>query len=247
MKLYFPDNIFTKVLLDQLDDELKDELIFNPSANITQFVKQSGSVGLIPTMDLITNKDLFVSKEIGISFEGPLSNSYIYYSDPSDFDEIKIAGDVSTVEIILSKILFNELYKKDIKINILTTLPAKDNNDNLILVGDNNFRDDRITKGISFAEQVVEIISAPFVNFILASTDKDSLKTCAIKMKNSINNGKQKSSKVNFDLASASFIHNNLDKVFFNFTDQDIEGIQQLIRLPFYYGILKDIIEMKFV
>jgi hypothetical protein len=247
MKLFFPENIFSRILINQLDEEFKSEIVFNPSVNITSLVKKNKTIGLIPTMDLVTNKDLFVSKDVGISFEGLLSNSYIYYSNRPDINEIKIAGDVSTVEIILSKILFRELYKKDISINILTKLPPQSNNENMITVGDDNFRDDRINNAISFAEEVVEIISAPFVNFILVSPDSDLLKEYAEKMKTSLNNGKQKSSKVNFDFASASFIQNNLDKVFFSFTEQDVEGINQLIRLPFYYGILKDIIEAKFV
>ena len=247
MKLFFPDNIFSRILINQFDEELKSNIVFNPSANITSMVKETETVGLIPMMDLITNKDLFVSKEVGISFEGTLSNSYIYYSNKSEFNEIKMAGDVSTVEIILSKILFNELYKKDININIQTKLPAKNNNDSFIIVGDDNFRDDRINSAISFAEEVVEIISAPFVNFILASPNSELLGDYSSKMKNHLNNGKEKSSKVDFDFAGASFIQTNLDKVFFKFTDQDIEGINQLIRLPFYYGILKDIIEVKFM
>lgn len=247
MNLFFPDNIFSRILINQFDEELKTKIVFNPSGNITSLVKENETVGLIPTMDIITNKDLFVSKEVGISFEGTLSNSYIYYSNKSDFNEIKIAGDVSTVEIILSKILFNELYKKDININIQTKLPAKENNDNFIIVGDDNFRDERINSAISFAEEVVEIISAPFVNFILASPNSDLLGEYSGKIKSNLNNSKQKASKVDFDFAGASFIQNNLDKVFFNFTDQDIEGINQLIRLPFYYGILRDIIEVKFL
>ncbi len=247
MNLFFPDNIFTKILINRFDEELKTKIVLNPSGNITSLVKENETVGLIPTMDLITNKDLFVSKEVGISFEGILSNSYIYYSNKSDFNEIKIAGDVSTVEIILSKILFNELYKKDININIQTKLPAKDNNDNIIIVGDDNFRDERIINAISFAEEVVEIISTPFVNFILASSNPDLLKEYSDKMKISLNNGKLKSSKTDFDFSGASLIQNNLDKVFFNLTEQDVEGINQIIRLPFYYGILKDIIEVKFV
>ena len=247
MHLYFPDNIFSRILINQFDEDLKSEIFFNPSANITSLVKQNETVGLIPTMDLVSNKDLFVSKDVGISFEGTLSNSYIYYSNQQDLTEIKIAGDVSTVEIILSKILFNELYKKDININIQTKLPANEISDNLIIVGDDNFRSERINNAISFAEEVIEIISLPFVNFILASPNSALLKEYSDKMKNSLNNGKQRPSKVDFDLAGASLIQNNLDKVFFNLTEQDIEGINQLIQLPFYYGILKDIIEVKFI
>jgi len=247
MKIFFPQNIFTQILINQFDKKLKSEIVFNPSANITSLINGNDTVGLIPVTDLLTNNDLFVSNSVGISFEGPLSNSYIYYSDKNDINEIKIAGDVSTVEIILSKILFNELYKKDVNINIQTKLPVKENNNNYIIAGDDNFRDDRINTAISFAEEVVEIISAPFVNFILASPNPDLLKEYSDKMKTSLNNGKQNFSKVDFDFSGASFIQNNLDKVFFNLMDQDIEGINQLIRLSFYYGILKDIIEVKFI
>ncbi len=81
---------------------------------------EPGSVALIPTMDLINNKDLYISKSFGISFDGALSNSYLYYrAEQKDIKRINIAGDVSAVEVILCKILFKEIYNTEIEIGIL--------------------------------------------------------------------------------------------------------------------------------
>jgi hypothetical protein len=46
---------------------------------------------------------------------------------------------------------------------------------------------------------------------------------------------------------SKNFIEENLPKIFFKFDEQEIEGINQLIRLPYYHGMIEDIIEVKFV
>ena len=35
-------------------------------------------------MDLITNKDLFISSEIGISFDALLSNAYIHFKEEQE-------------------------------------------------------------------------------------------------------------------------------------------------------------------
>ena len=80
MQLYFPHNIFTHVLFDGFVDELKEKVNFLPSSILSKTLNDNkSSTALIPTLELITNKNLFVSRSIGISFEGPLSNSFIYY------------------------------------------------------------------------------------------------------------------------------------------------------------------------
>ena len=70
MQLYFPDNIFTRVLFDGFVDELKEKVNFLPSSILSKALADNkSSAGLIPTLELITNKDIFVSKSTGISFQ----------------------------------------------------------------------------------------------------------------------------------------------------------------------------------
>jgi len=35
--------------------------------------------------------------------------------------------------------------------------------------------------------------------------------------------------------------------VVFDFDKQDLEGMKQLLQLPYYHGIIKDLIDVKFV
>ena len=49
------------------------------SVIVKQISNNQNSVGLIPTLDLLSNKDLFISSELGISFDALLSNAYIHF------------------------------------------------------------------------------------------------------------------------------------------------------------------------
>ncbi len=250
MEIFFPKNIFTHSFISALDEEYKSRIIFKPASMLSKSLNENtDSVALIPTMEILTNKEFFVSKRFGLSYEGPLSNSYIYYPGGSNnIRKIKLSGDVSSMEVILSKILFKELYNMDSEI-ILQTITEDVPSDPTIIVGDENFVESRYTKGISFAEEVIEVLTAPFVNFILASNNKDllieseaQLTEAAGKLDNSYLSGTE-----NFSEESLNFIKENFDKVFFNLDDQDVVGIKELLQLPYYHGLLKDIIEIKFI
>ena len=46
---------------------------------IFKIISDDNAIGLIPSLDLLSFKDLFISSEIGISFNALLSNSYIHF------------------------------------------------------------------------------------------------------------------------------------------------------------------------
>lgn len=234
-------------MLDEKERKLAE---FSPSASITKSLNEDKSaIALIPSSEIITNKKLFISKKTGISFEGTISNSYIYYSsEGKKVKELKVYGDISTLEIIFSKILFKELYASEIEISISTEI-ANLKNGNFILCGDENFINAGFKNGISFAEEMVDLISAPFVNYVFASYNKDSLAEFADELYG-------KFSGVDlfdvylpeeFPAESKEFIRSNISKIFYQLDDQDIEGINQLTRLPYYHGLINEIIEVKFV
>ncbi|RPI66576.1 MAG: hypothetical protein EHM47_16410, partial [Ignavibacteriales bacterium] len=175
MPVFFPNNIFTRVLTSCFTDNIKKEVTFIPSAQITQnILNDNSSVGLIPVMDLLRHKDLFVSPGYGISFEGSLCISYIYYNQKENLKKISLAGDVSSQEVILSKILYKEMYGSDIEIEILTNL-NKAGEKNVLITGDENFKDERFKQGISFSEIMIDALSLPFVNYIFASSVEETL------------------------------------------------------------------------
>jgi len=249
-KLYFPKNIFTHILSNLPDVNEKNSITYLPSASLTKKLSEDFStVALIPTSEILTNKELFVSNKIGISCEGSPCNNYIYYGkDKNVIDRINLYGDASTVEVIFGKILFKELYNANVEIGLITDR-TKLENSNCIVVGDENFIESKYKNGFSFAEEIGEIISAPFVNYVLASQDKDSLLKISERLSAKISEADFDNINIpeGFSAETKEFIRGNVSKSFFILEEEHIEGINQLLRLPFYHGIVKDIVEVKFL
>ena len=250
-KLITPQNIFAKIFLSELDQNNDLQVETLPSSIIAKKISEEENIlGLIPTMELLTHKDLYISSEIGISFNALLSNSYIHFKDGQEtIDEIFLKGDVTINEILLSKILFKEFYNIDVK----TTL-AKDLNshqeDNLLIVGDENYEKEVFLNGLSFAEEVIELISAPYVNFVLASNSQSLIKEFSDNYRSNFQNGhseKYENLLSGFPSSVLDFISVNMQHVIFDFEEQDVEGIKMLLQMPYYHGIIKDMIDIKFV
>ena len=252
MKLVLPSNIFTDLLTNSLEPAQKKEIIFNPSSLITSEIKKyENCAGLIPTLDLLKNTDLYVSKKYGIAFEGNLCNSYIYFKPGvKNVEEFSLFGDVSSLEVILSKILFKEIYNADIKIEILTH-EKKLQDKNQVIIGNKNFEDERCFSGISFSEEVIESLSLPFVNYVFASRDKNVLEELNDKLKNIgskiYKNAERFDFGKNMTKKTKEYIKKNISSLIIDLELNDIEGINQLLRLPYYHGIVNDIVEVKFV
>ena len=252
MKLVFPENFFTQLIIDNLPSGIKYTIVRKPSSLISSEInKDETVVGLLPIMDLIKYRDLFVSQSFGISFEGSLCNSYIYYnSTQKDISEINLLGDISSVEVLLCKILFSEMYDKTVEIKIATDekkIEAK----NILLTGDKNFVNDKLLKGISIAEEMVDALSLPFVNYVFASKDKSLIEQLNEQLQGVGSAVYDKIEDMNFHADFSenikSYIKDNISSFIMEFNDQDIEGINQIIRLPYYHGIINDIVEVKFI
>jgi predicted solute-binding protein len=249
MRIYFPNNVFSRFLTTVIDEEESKEILFEPSSILSKKLNEDPhSAALIPTLELITNKDLFVSKFVGISFEGPLSNSFIYYeSGLKEIEKLNLAGDISSMDVILSKIIFKELYDSDIEIAIQTKLDDKISG-NYLIAGDENFNNARFEKGISIAEEVIDLISAPFVSYVLASNDQQVLEEYSSKLLPFLDKIKYNNSLTeNYNLKSCEFIKENFNTITYKLEEQDIAGINELLQLPYYHGLIKDLIEVNFV
>ena len=250
-KFYLPRNIFSHILLSEIEDKTGLEFEFVPSSLVVKNVSNNeDSLGLIPTMDLISNKNLFVSSVIGISFDTLLSNAYIHFKGEQEtIEELFLKGDVTSNEVILSKILFKEFYDVEIKTTLLNK-ETPDFNDNILIIGDENYEKELFLNGLSFSEEIIELIDAPYVNFVLAGTSDEALK-------NFVNNHKENFKKAHsedfntlfptFPQSALDFLSVNIQHLVFDFDEQDIEGIKQLLQLPYYHGMIKEIIDVKFV
>ncbi len=140
MKIIFPNNIFTKLIFDNFPQDKKEEVLFLPASVISSKLNEDkNAVGLIPSIDILNYRNFLVSSKFGISFEGSLCNSYFYFNAGNrELKEIYLSGDVSSLEVIVAKILMKEMYGNDIEIKILTD-ESKYSEVNLLLTGDKNF------------------------------------------------------------------------------------------------------------
>ncbi len=252
MSIYFPQNIFTEAIKNSLPDKIAAQIRFLPSSLIAgELLKNHDTIGLIPTMDLIAHKDLFVSRSFGIAFEDSLCNSYLYYhTHGREVNELSLNGDVSSNEVLGAKLILKELYSSDVQISLLTG-NKDEGTKNILSAGDINFKDDNFLKGISFAEEVIEVLSLPYVNFVLASVQKSALES----FHRSINDIQTKvynlgeEGKFGSDISEAAkqVIKENISSFICNLDEQDIDGIDQLIRLPYFHKIIPDIIEVRYI
>lgn len=248
-RLLLPSNIYARLLISVLEPDSDYNIEFYPSALITRnILTDNSALGLIPSLDLITHKELFISSQIGISFNALLSNAYIYFKkEQQTIQDIYLAGDITSNEIILSKILFKELYNVDVVPEILKETKSDDNN--ILIAGDENFEKELFITGLSFAEEMIELLDAPYVNFLIASTNENMIKEFnnryadKLRAYNSYNPGLL--NKYN-DLVQ-EFISVNLQHIVFDFEQQDIEGIKLLIQLPYLHGLVKDMVDIKFI
>jgi hypothetical protein len=248
---YLPENVFAKLLVSELSDVDDFNKTYLPSAVISKnLLANEDSIGIIPTLDLIHHPEFYISSKIGISFNALLSNAYIHFKENQHtIENFYIKGDVSSNEVILSKILLKELYDIDLTPKLATPdFLVKD--EHVLIVGDENFNDELFLEGLSFSEEIIELIDAPYVNFVLASKNENLLKQFTEKHRDDFINGHPESDdKIfsNFNRNSFDFIQVNLQHVLFDFEEQDLEGIKTLLQLPFYYGLIKSMIDLKFV
>lgn len=255
MKIFIPQNYFAALWGLMLKDEHKTLLSIKPASMINQIVEtsdESDDLFLLPSLSLIKNKELFISKNFGIAFDGLLSNSYLYLrSDIQTFDSILLRGDVSMNEILLAKILFLEKYDSEIEIKLDTAAKSDKTKNDYLIVGNENLESDFVNTGISFADQIASMINFPYVEYVLASRSEESIVTFNESypaMDELVEEDIDKLlKKMNMTEEITEFIKMNLDSLYFDLSNTEIDALGELLRLPFYHGITEEISELKLV
>jgi len=252
MNIAIPQNFYAALFAISLSDSEKENVIIKPSSMIAQELENGNAdVALLPSCDLLKHKDLFVSKEIGISFDGALSPAYIYFKpDQHDLKELYIRGDVSTNEIILTKILFSERYNSEVVIH-LDTEELDFENKNYLIVGNENLENDRFKNGVSFSDQMAALLDFPYVNFVLVAKEEEKLKEF-VSGKSSYDKVLEDKlddilSKVDLGKSVSDYILENFNSVYYEMTPNEHESLHELIKLVFYHGISDEIIDLKLV
>ncbi len=252
MNIVIPQNIYTALFALALPDNLKEKVNIRESSLITkELIEGKYDVALIPSCDILTHKDLFVSKSYGVSFDGALSNSYLYFvPEQYDFKKILLRGDISSNDLILSKILFSEQYDIEAEFSIDTGNIDFDSN-NYLIVGLENNQFVVSNNGISFADQFAELLDFPYVNFVLASVSEEKLNAFTSNLGNIdekiTSNLKTLMNQLDIDTKLQTLIEENSDAIYFDLTENEIEGLNEQIRLAYYHQIIEDIVEINFV
>lgn len=250
MKLFAPQNIYTSILKNVLPDWM--EVVPRPSSLVVkELEKNTEALAIIPSLELINNKTLLVSGKFGISFDGILSNSYYYFSEGERaIKKILVRGDVSINEIILAKILFEERYSSSVEL-VLDTAEKMESGTDYIVSGDYNFTSSKYEKAISLADEVSEMLDFPYVNFVLVSKDRESLTNFEKQIESLDELIEEKLSdslqKLEIPQSSKEFIKENYSTVYFDLTENEKEGLTELVKLAYYRGISEDIFDIKFV
>lgn len=252
MKILIPKNLYSAILALNIPDEFKENIEIKPSSMISSELEAGNAdVGLIPSCDLLKYTNFKVSKKVAISFDGLLSNAYLYFvPDQNKFDNIYLRGDVSSNEIILTKILFQERFEIEANI-ILDSNEIDFDENNYIIVGQENDNYVISKNGISFADQIAEFLNYPYVNYVLASKEESNL----IKLNEHFDDIDRKIeneifnylSKIKLPKNLEDMVTENLDTIYYELTNNEIKGLNELLKLPYYHGIIKEITEVCYV
>lgn len=253
MKLFLPKNIYTMILAGELKKQNNFELTYKDSSLIAgELTNNTSALGLIPSMDLINHRNLFVSGKAGVSFDGLLSNSYFYLSQNSERElgNIYLRGDVSLNEIILSKVMFEEKYSTKVDIT-LDTAKEPDLTNNFLIVGDDNFKSWDFTNGLSFSDQIADVLDLPYVNFVFASQDKESIEYFNSLVENIDETIEDGINEVLNSLKVAdpvkAFLLENLGSVYYEITQNEIDALHEIFKVMYYRGILDDMFDIKII
>ncbi len=206
---------------------------------------------LLPSLEIINDEALFVSKRFGIAFDGVLSDDYLYFpKNPKNINKLSLAGTVSLNEIVLSRVIFRENYNIEVEQNVIPTIEnAPDSS--LLVSGDINFANGNFMHGDSFAELIADFIDTPYLKYILAANNKSILEFInqnIIKIEEQLEiTSKGILKKKGFDKGAIDFVLQNFNTLYFELTETEINGYKELRQIPFYYGLTEEMKEVTFV
>jgi len=252
MKLLIPPSVFAGILTFDLPDSVLAHLHSVPSSLLFKELERSAyDAALVPSMDLLKYKDFFVSGKVGISFDGALSNSYIYFARKEyAVSSVFLSGDVSSNDALVAKMVFEEFYNTPVQITLEKEI--KDfGKKNFLISGNKNFDNNLFEKGISLSEQLSEFLDYPYVNFVWVSDDEDKLLELN-RLFEKIDEKVEDSIELilkNFPLPGEAkkFIVENLNSVYFELTENERDGLNELLKYAYYKQMVEDIVEPKFV
>lgn len=252
MKLLLPNNIYAEIFSFLVPGIGRDDVILANSAAISKELDENmADLALIPSLDLLNYPDFFVSGKTAISFDGQLSNSFFYFlKQLRKVKEVYLRGDVSKNDVILTKIIFAEQFDSAVEV-FLDSHPFELNTKNYLVCGSENYGNNIFEAGLSLADQISDLLEAPYVNYVLVSKDEKLLKDFTSGLSNLDktleDSFEQIAGKLSFSHNAIEDVRQNLNSVYYDMTEVEKKSLTDLIRLPYFTGITEDIVETKFV
>lgn len=249
-KLGLPQNIFANMLASVLPREFFSYYYLTNSEILKGLVNGEIDLAIVPSLEILNENNLFVSSKIGIAFDGIVSDDYLYYKQNS-LDSLKLVGSISLNEILLSKVLFKENYETDVRQEVLAEYDIENSAENVLVSGDENFRKNIYLHGDSFAEHVSDFLEAPYLKYILVAAHKEN-----IEMAHQHLYAPESEIEIRFPVILKSlgfnddviaFVKQNFDGIYFELTEHEIDGYNEMRKLPFYYGFVEEVKEITFV
>lgn len=252
MKLIIPNNIFSTLFLLSMDEKDRPDVEIKEASLVSAELNENEDyVGLIPSFDLITNNDFYISSKFGIGFESGLSNSFLYYSkENTNIEKLLLKGDITTNEVILAKMVFKERYDLEPEISIDMNDGYEENN-NYLVVGSDNWVEEQYLSGSSFCEQASELVEVPYLNFVFASKSESAIKEFNAKYDKMnlalIHNLDKNLEKIGLSYEFNSFVKKEIESVYFDLTEKEVDGLKELLQLAYFHKIFDDLFEVKFI
>ncbi|MFA8342094.1 MAG: hypothetical protein ACEPO8_03895 [Rhodothermaceae bacterium] len=141
----------------------------------------------------------------------------------------------------------------DVEVELDTNEDASlDPDKNYLIVGNENYFDpDKLFNKVSFADLLAELLNFPYVNFVVASKSEEAIKQFNenyAEVDSLIeDNADDYLTRLSLDPVVKGFLAENINTIYYDMTTNEEMGLTELIRLPFYHGMIKDIIEVKFI
>lgn len=252
INILLPNLIYAKIFAKLIPDKFAANIKYKQASLLSKdLANESADIALIPSFDLLTHPNFYISERYGISCDGLLSTANVFYNSYNkEIETFHLFGDVTSNEVLLPKVLFLEKLSKKVNVTLSSSPPIVGEKD-FIIVGDINFNGEYFNKGVSFAEDVTELLNFPYVNYVLASKDDNLLKEFieAIELYDTdielILNAVL--DELNVSDTIKTFIIENFFSLYFEITESERFGLEEMLKLPYYNGLVDDMVEISFV
>jgi len=249
--------LFTQPLYRTLkrSSDFSGELLFDtPSAHIDGLMSNERNVAFVPPIDFAQNSSgMILYPGIGVASSGESSVARLYLRRNLPLIRTLAVGNVSTTDVVLSRIVLGEKYDSEPAIipvigSIDEMLVKADcalvSGNSLLTVNSNH-------PFIDIVDEWNDITELPFVHTICIARSEIFSKNISALLLASQEAGRNSLESIAQETSAeaklpADLLQNYLSHFFYGFDDLSKTSLDEFFRMAFYYGMLPDIPEINF-